>query len=156
MRANAAVIVQVGRHDGVSDAGIVIALAAAMQESSLRNVNYGDRDSLGLFQQRPSAGWGTPDAGLDPTYAARAFYGGPTNPNPGAPAACSTFPAGSRMSADAGRAGRADLGIPGRLRQMGDVARAPGSPSSAERAPMSQAGPPVLTVFCRLPAGRLL
>ena len=45
-----------------------------MQESKLRNINRGDRDSLGLFQQRPSQGWGTPSQILDPTYATRRFY----------------------------------------------------------------------------------
>jgi hypothetical protein len=59
----------------------VIALAAAAQESGLRNLNYGDRDSLGLFQQRPSAGWGAPSQLLEPGYAARLFFGGPKNPN---------------------------------------------------------------------------
>ncbi|TPX00513.1 hypothetical protein FJ656_32410, partial [Schumannella luteola] len=58
-------------------------LAAAMQESSLRNIDYGDRDSLGLFQQRPSTGWGTPDQILNASHAARLFYGGPSNPNKG-------------------------------------------------------------------------
>jgi len=51
----------------------VIAVATAMQESTLLNINYGDRDSLGLFQQRPSAGWGTPNQILRPVYAADAF-----------------------------------------------------------------------------------
>jgi LysM repeat protein len=83
MEANATTIVRVGQQLGVSDYGIVIALAAAMQESSLRNVNYGDRDSLGLFQQRPSTGWGTPEQLLSPEYASRLFYGGRTNPNAG-------------------------------------------------------------------------
>jgi LysM repeat protein len=83
MRGNAAEIVRIGRHEGVSDHGIVVALAAAAQESGLRNVRFGDRDSLGLFQQRPSAGWGTPDQVLDPERAIRAFYGGAGNPNPG-------------------------------------------------------------------------
>ena len=54
-----------------------------MQESSLRNLNYGDRDSLGLFQQRPSTGWGTPAQVTDPVYATRLFFGGPSNPNAG-------------------------------------------------------------------------
>jgi hypothetical protein len=45
-----------------------------MQESGLRNLDFGDRDSLGLFQQRPSQGWGTPAQILDPTYAATKFY----------------------------------------------------------------------------------
>jgi len=83
MRANAQVIVDVGRSLGVPDRGIVVALAAAAQESGLRNVRHGDRDSLGLFQQRPSQGWGTPDQILDPVRAATAFYGGPTTPNDG-------------------------------------------------------------------------
>jgi LysM repeat protein len=81
--ANARIIVQVARELGVSDRGIVIALAAAMQESSLRNLNYGDRDSLGLFQQRPSAGWGAPEQIMDPVRSTRAFFGGAANPNPG-------------------------------------------------------------------------
>ena len=51
-----------------------IALATAYQESGLRNLEGGDRDSLGLFQQRPSQGWGTPEEILDPAYATRAFY----------------------------------------------------------------------------------
>ncbi|WP_233205831.1 LysM peptidoglycan-binding domain-containing protein [Cryobacterium sp. Y82] len=82
MRQNAQKIVAVGRGAGVSNAGLVIALAAAAQESGLRNVNYGDRDSLGLFQQRPSAGWGTPEQVMDPVRASLAFFGGASNPNP--------------------------------------------------------------------------
>jgi LysM repeat protein len=83
MKANAQIIVNVGRSLGVPSYGLVIALAAAAQESGLRNLDFGDRDSLGLFQQRPSAGWGTPAQVLDPTYASRLFFGGPTNPNAG-------------------------------------------------------------------------
>ncbi|MEO6199777.1 MAG: LysM peptidoglycan-binding domain-containing protein [Cryobacterium sp.] len=82
MRANAAIIVSVGRAAGASEHGIVIALAAAAQESGLRNVRYGDRDSLGLFQQRPSAGWGSAAQVMDPIRASRAFFGGRDNPNP--------------------------------------------------------------------------
>jgi LysM repeat protein len=84
MRRNARVIVQVGRSAGVSDYGLVIALATAAQESTLRNLDWGDRDSIGLFQQRPSQGWGQPAQLNDPVYAARAFFGGSVNPNPGA------------------------------------------------------------------------
>ncbi|MFM9878352.1 MAG: LysM peptidoglycan-binding domain-containing protein [Rhodoglobus sp.] len=83
MRANASVIVQVGRELGVPDYGIVIALATAMQESSMRNLSWGDLDSVGLFQQRPSAGWGSVEQLTDPAHAARLFYGGPSNPNRG-------------------------------------------------------------------------
>ncbi len=83
MLINAAIIVQAGRDLGVPDYGIVIALAAAMQESSLRNLSWGDRDSVGLFQQRPSSGWGSIDQLTDPYYASLLFYGGPSNPNRG-------------------------------------------------------------------------
>lgn len=83
MAANARIIVQVGRELHVPDRGIIIALAAAMQESSLRNITYGDRDSIGVFQQRPSTGWGTRSQLLDVAHAARLFFGGPQNPNRG-------------------------------------------------------------------------
>jgi cell wall-associated NlpC family hydrolase len=52
----------------------VIATATALQESMLRNLPYGTADSLGLFQQRPSQGWGSPAELLNPVYAASAFY----------------------------------------------------------------------------------
>ncbi|RII94422.1 muramidase family protein [Clavibacter californiensis] len=84
MRRNARVIVEVGRSAGVSDYGLVIALATAAQESTLRNLDWGDRDSIGLFQQRPSQGWGEPADLNDPVYASQAFFGGSVNPNPGA------------------------------------------------------------------------
>ena len=54
----------------------LVALMTALQESQLQNLNCGDRDSVGLFQQRPTAGWGTVQEILDPTYAAEAFFGG--------------------------------------------------------------------------------
>jgi cell wall-associated NlpC family hydrolase len=72
--ANAATIVAVGQQLGIPARGWVIAVATAIQESRLRNLPGGDRDSLGVFQQRPSAGWGTPTQILDPTYAAHRFY----------------------------------------------------------------------------------
>src|SRR5690606_9996441 len=71
---NAAIIIQVGLKMGMSWRDIKIGLMAALQESGLRNLHYGDRDSLGLFQQRPSAGWGTPDQVTDPEYASRKFF----------------------------------------------------------------------------------
>jgi LysM repeat protein len=82
-RTNAATIVRVGRSLGVPERGLVIALATAMQESSLRNLAHGDRDSVGLFQQRPSQGWGTPAQLHDPAYATELFFGGSRNPNTG-------------------------------------------------------------------------
>lgn len=74
--ANAATIAAVGRRLGMPDHAVTVALAAALQESKLHNIAYGDRDSLGLFQQRPSQGWGTPSEVLRPDYAAAAFYRG--------------------------------------------------------------------------------
>lgn len=53
---------------------LVIAVATALQESRLRNLRGGDRDSIGLFQQRPSQGWGTPKQLSDPAYQTRKFY----------------------------------------------------------------------------------
>jgi hypothetical protein len=72
--ANAALIAAVGQARGMSPRAVTIALATAMQESKLRNLDYGDRDSLGLFQQRPSQDWGTPEQIMDPLYAASEFY----------------------------------------------------------------------------------
>ena len=72
--ANAATIAAVGLTRGLPDRAVVVALATAMQESELTNIAGGDRDSVGLFQQRPSQGWGTVDQILDQRYAASAFY----------------------------------------------------------------------------------
>lgn len=72
--ANAATIAAVGTSRGLPERAVTIAIATAMQESSLRNLDYGDRDSLGLFQQRPSMGWGSEEQVRDPVYAAGAFY----------------------------------------------------------------------------------
>jgi hypothetical protein len=71
--ANATTIVRqaLGRHMGLRTA--VIAVATAIQESQLQNLGYGDRDSLGLFQQRPSMGWGSASQLTTPSYAADAF-----------------------------------------------------------------------------------
>lgn len=78
---NARLIISIGRELGVSDRGIAIALGAAMQESWLRNLDWGDRDSLGLFQQRPSTGWGTAEQIRDRARSIRVFFGGPSDPN---------------------------------------------------------------------------
>ena len=72
-RGNAATIIGVARDMGAPPRAWLVALATAMQESTLRNINYGDRDSLGLFQQRPSQGWGSPSQVTDPVYSTRIF-----------------------------------------------------------------------------------
>ncbi|MFL6053788.1 MAG: hypothetical protein ACJ72W_12870 [Actinoallomurus sp.] len=56
------------------DHAVTVALATAMQESRLKDLPGGDRDSAGLFQQRPSQGWGTHAQIVDPVHAATAFY----------------------------------------------------------------------------------
>jgi hypothetical protein len=70
---NAATIVKQAFAKRMGVRSAVIAVATAMQESTLNNINYGTSDSLGLFQQRPSCGWGTAQQIMDPTYAANAF-----------------------------------------------------------------------------------
>lgn len=90
--ANAADIIAVGKGMGVPERGIIIALMTSLQENALKNTPDGDRDSVGLFQQRPSAGWGTAEQVHDPKYAAAAFYGGPEGPNHGNPPGLLDYP----------------------------------------------------------------
>jgi hypothetical protein len=72
--ANAATIAAIGVRRNMPEQAVVVALATAFQESRLENLSGGDRDSVGLFQQRPSQGWGTPEQIRDPRYAANKFY----------------------------------------------------------------------------------
>lgn len=71
---HASTIAAVAARRGLPARAATIALATALQESRLRNLDHGDRDSLGLFQQRPSQGWGTATQVQDPVYAAGKFY----------------------------------------------------------------------------------
>ena len=71
---HASTINAVGLSRSISEQGRIIAVATAYQESSLRNRNDGDRDSVGLFQQRPSQGWGTAEQIIDPVYSSGKFY----------------------------------------------------------------------------------
>jgi len=71
---NAALIAAIAVRRGMPARAASIALATAYQESDLVNLEVGDRDSLGLFQQRPSQGWGTREQILDPVYATNTFY----------------------------------------------------------------------------------
>jgi len=71
---NATIIAAVGVRRGLPARAVSIALATAYQESKIENVEHGDRDSLGLFQQRPSMGWGTEKQVKDPYYATNKFY----------------------------------------------------------------------------------
>jgi len=71
---NAATIAAVGLTSEMPHHAVTVAIATALQESGLRNLPGGDRDSAGLFQQRPSQGWGTYAEVTDPVQASRAFY----------------------------------------------------------------------------------
>lgn len=71
---HAATIAAVATRRDLPARATTIALATALQESRLRNLDYGDRDSLGLFQQRPSQGWGSAEQVQDPQYAAGKFF----------------------------------------------------------------------------------
>lgn len=71
---NAVIIVRTGQGMRVPERGLVVAVTAATQESTLINLTGGDRDSVGLFQMRPSQGWGTPAQLHDPRYASRSFF----------------------------------------------------------------------------------
>ncbi|MEZ5098009.1 MAG: hypothetical protein R2731_19175 [Nocardioides sp.] len=71
---NAALIAAISVRRGLPPRAASIGLATALQESKLLNLEHGDRDSLGLFQQRPSQGWGTRTQILNPVYATNAFY----------------------------------------------------------------------------------
>ncbi|NRQ38436.1 C40 family peptidase [Nonomuraea sp. NN258] len=73
-QANAALIVQIAVERGLPARAAVVAVATALQESRLHNLRYGHLDSLGLFQQRPSQGWGTTEQILDPRHATGTFY----------------------------------------------------------------------------------
>jgi len=72
--ANAATITGIALKRRLPARAATIANATAIVESKLRNIKFGDRDSLGLFQQRPSQGWGTEAQILDPVHATNKFY----------------------------------------------------------------------------------
>ena len=76
--ANAKAIIEEAKDTGVGERGAVIGIATSLQESKLYNLGhlgaYNDHDSQGLFQQRPSSGWGSPDQITDPEYASQAFF----------------------------------------------------------------------------------
>lgn len=110
----AAAILATGNSENIDANGQVIALMAALTESSLRvlantsaypdSANYphdgdgSDHDSLGLFQMRPSTGWGTVANLMDPIWSSRAFYGGPDGPNHGSPAGLLDIPNWQHLS----------------------------------------------------------
>jgi peptidoglycan DL-endopeptidase CwlO len=73
-RGIVAQIIQIGKERDLPPRAWQVAIQAGMTESGLRPLNFGDRDSLGIFQMRPSMGWGSPAEVIDPTYAINKFY----------------------------------------------------------------------------------
>jgi len=71
---NAAIIAGIAARRGLIPRAVAIAITTAYQESGIRNLDYGDRDSLGMFQQRPSMGWGKPEQVMDPFYSTGKFF----------------------------------------------------------------------------------
>lgn len=138
---HAATIIETGaRTPGVGRDGILIALMAALTESTLRQLantsaypesagypndgNGGDHDSLGLFQMRPQSGWGSVEQLMDPRYQAAAFYGGPDGPNAGSPRGLLDIPGWQQM--DKGEAAQSVevSAFPDRYQDYEPVARA--------------------------------
>ena len=70
----ASLMAAIAQERGLSPRATTIAIATAFQESKIHNIDYGDRDSIGLFQQRPSQGWGTVEQIMDPHYSIKKFY----------------------------------------------------------------------------------
>ena len=70
----ASLMAAIAQERGMSPRATTIAIATAFQESKIRNIDYGDRDSVGLFQQRPSQGWGSVEQIMDPHYSIKKFY----------------------------------------------------------------------------------
>ena len=73
---NAALFAAMAAERGLPARAVTIAIATALQESRMINIDYGDRDSVGLFQQRPSQGWGSVEEIMDPVYSTGKFYDG--------------------------------------------------------------------------------
>ena len=113
----AATIIAVGNSENINENGQLVALMAALTESTMRvlanttaypqSANYpndgdgSDHDSLGLFQMQPPDGWGSVANLMDPVWSTRAFYGGPDGPNHGSPAGLLDVPSWQSLSLDA-------------------------------------------------------
>jgi murein DD-endopeptidase MepM/ murein hydrolase activator NlpD len=171
---HAATIITTGsKTEGVGRNGILVALMAALTESNLRMLaNPGaypdstdyphdgtgqDHDSLGLFQMRPAAGWGTVAQLMNPTYQAAAFYGGPTGPNHGSPRGLLDIPDWQQLPTGAAAQAVEVSAFPDRYAQYEPVARAILDQLTAPATPEGPAQTDGLAVSSRvvfpLPAG---
>ncbi|QOS59549.1 M23 family metallopeptidase [Thermobifida fusca] len=176
---HAATIIETGSQiDGITRDGLVIALMAALTESTLRMLSNtsaypesgdypndgdgSDHDSLGLFQMRPQSGWGTVAELMDTVYQARAFFGGPTGPNHPSPRGLLDIPGWGQM--DKGEAAQAVevSAYPDRYRNYEPVAETIlttltgtggiGQPGPASRVVAAGPGPQSARVVFPLPA----
>ena len=171
----ASIITMGSKTDGVGRPGVVIALMAALTESSIRmlanpsaypeSANYpndgngSDHDSLGLFQMRPAAGWGTVAELMDPSYQARAFFGGQTGPNYPSPRGLLDIPDWQQMDPGAVAQTVEVSAYPDRYQNYQPVAEAilaaltrPASTAGGSSSPLSDV-PEVSRVVFPLPSG---
>jgi len=174
---HAAMIITVGgQTSGVGKQGVTVALMAALTESSLRmlsntgtypdSANYphdgngGDHDSLGMFQMRPQSGWGTVAQLMDPSYQAKAFFGGPSGPNYPSPRGLLDIPGWQQMS-DGWAAQSVEVSAyPDRYARYQPVAEAivaalaqPASGSSSQPSGSAPSVPETTRIVFPLPAG---
>ncbi len=126
--ANATTIVRQALHQRMGVRSAVIAVATAMQESMLQNINYGTGTALGLFQQQPDSGWGSAGAGHEPGVR------GSCVPERAA-AASGQRPLVGEAAAMGQRSGRPELGLPARVCQVGVASRIAGQAHRNERGP---------------------
>lgn len=165
------------RTEGVTRNGLLIALMAGMTESSLRMLantgaypesadypndgNGGDHDSLGIFQMRPAAGWGTVAQLMDPEYQAAAFFGGPAGPNHPSPRGLLDIPGWEELPLGEAAQAVEVSAFPDRYANYEPVARAilaaltTGASASGTGGPASEAGevPETSRVVFPLPEG---
>ncbi|OJV75951.1 MAG: peptidase M23 [Cellulomonas sp. 73-92] len=171
---HAATIIDTGaRTPGVGYDGILVALMAALTESRLRQLantsaypdsatypNDGDgadHDSLGLFQMRPAAGWGTVAQLMDPGYQARAFYGGPAGPNAGSPRGLLDIPGWQQLTPGQAAQAVEVSAFPDRYQTyqpaatsiLATLTTAPGPSPTSSESPMPETG----SLVFPLPAG---
>ncbi|TRW47421.1 M23 family metallopeptidase [Georgenia yuyongxinii] len=175
---HAATIITIGtRTEGVGGDGILVALMAALTESGLRMLanttaypesatlphdgDGSDHDSLGLFQMRPAAGWGSVGELMDPHYQAAAFYGGPTGPSHGSPRGLLDIPGWEQLPKGAAAQAVEVSAYPDRYAAFEPVAvaildaltQASAATEPASFADTSAALPPAARVVFPLPAG---
>jgi hypothetical protein len=162
-----AALISVGvQTSGVGTNGVLVALMAALTESRLRmlanptvypgSADYpndgvgSDHDSLGLFQMRPSAGWGSVAQLMDPTYEAAAFYGGPGGPNHGSPRGLLDIPGWQSLPLGSAAQAVEVSADPGRYAAFEPVARSIMNTLTGS-APL--AGVPAAATFCSSVSG---